>query len=417
MQSIKSLIGTLVILLVAGCSSKSIEFAHDHHREDPTENQVQEAMGPNGGRLLSGAGLSLEIKILDEPGGARFIVWGVDQNGKPKPVDGSGIRIVTERLGGETEEFRLESVGGRLQSSSVIKEPHSFTVGVKAQLNNDVLQWSYDSFEGRTQIDSATANEAGLISATVGQGVIRDVIEAQGFVRPHERSTAKVIARFPGVVKSIRVREGDQVAAGDVLATVESNASLSVYSVVSPISGTVISRSVEVGAPVEQTILFEVSNTETVRIDLRVFGRSAKQVKRGSPVTVRRLLDDETAQTSVSLIAPGADELTQSVVVQALVKNSDTMWRPGMAVQGDIEISSSSVLLAIPAESLQTWRDMSVAFVQVGDIYEVRPIKIGRRDRNTVEVLSGITAGDRVVVRQSYLIKADIEKSGASHDH
>jgi membrane fusion protein, heavy metal efflux system len=56
-------------------------------------------------------------------------------------------------------------------------------------------------------------------------------------------------------------------------------------------------------------------------------------------------------------------------------------------------------------------------FVRVGDTYEIRPLELGKRDASQVEVLSGLKAGDRVVVEQSYVVKADIEKSGASHDH
>ncbi len=44
-------------------------------------------------------------------------------------------------------------------------------------------------------------------------------------------------------------------------------------------------------------------------------------------------------------------------------------------------------------------------------------MQLGKRDARNVEVLSGLRAGEQVVVEQSYLIKADIEKSGASHEH
>jgi membrane fusion protein, heavy metal efflux system len=53
----------------------------------------------------------------------------------------------------------------------------------------------------------------------------------------------------------------------------------------------------------------------------------------------------------------------------------------------------------------------------VDDTYEIRPLELGRSDGNLTEVLGGLQAGDRYVVENSYLIKADIEKSGASHDH
>ena len=67
--------------------------------------------------------------------------------------------------------------------------------------------------------------------------------------------------------------------------------------------------------------------------------------------------------------------------------------------------------------ALQSFRDWTVAFVRVGDTFEIRPLELGKRDATRVEVLTGLKAGDMVVVEQSYLVKADIEKSGASHDH
>jgi cobalt-zinc-cadmium efflux system membrane fusion protein len=44
-------------------------------------------------------------------------------------------------------------------------------------------------------------------------------------------------------------------------------------------------------------------------------------------------------------------------------------------------------------------------------------VKIGRRDSERVEILSGLSLGARIVTNNSFLIKADIEKSGAAHDH
>ena len=56
-------------------------------------------------------------------------------------------------------------------------------------------------------------------------------------------------------------------------------------------------------------------------------------------------------------------------------------------------------------------------FVTDGHVFQAAPIEIGRQDSKFVEVLSGLKAGDRYVSKNSYIIKADIEKSGASHDH
>jgi cobalt-zinc-cadmium efflux system membrane fusion protein len=73
--------------------------------------------------------------------------------------------------------------------------------------------------------------------------------------------------------------------------------------------------------------------------------------------------------------------------------------------------------LAVPLSALQRFRDFEVVFAQVGETYEVRMLSLGRRDSRSVEVLGGLAPGTVIVTDNSYLIKADIEKSGASHDH
>ena len=66
---------------------------------------------------------------------------------------------------------------------------------------------------------------------------------------------------------------------------------------------------------------------------------------------------------------------------------------------------------------LQRFRDFTVVFAQVGETYEVRMLELGARDGEYAEVLGGLKPGTRYVAEQSFLIKADVEKSAASHDH
>ena len=82
-----------------------------------------------------------------------------------------------------------------------------------------------------------------------------------------------------------------------------------------------------------------------------------------------------------------------------------------------IVVEQTQVPVAVNNLALQSFRDWTVAFIQVGDSYEIRPLELGRSDGVYSEVLSGLKAGDSYVVDNSYLIKADIEKAGASHDH
>ena len=73
--------------------------------------------------------------------------------------------------------------------------------------------------------------------------------------------------------------------------------------------------------------------------------------------------------------------------------------------------------LAVRRSALQTFRESDVVYANVGEIYEVRMLDLGRKDENFVEVIGGLVPGQTYVTANSYLVKADIEKSGASHDH
>ena len=75
------------------------------------------------------------------------------------------------------------------------------------------------------------------------------------------------------------------------------------------------------------------------------------------------------------------------------------------------------VPLAVATEAIQTFRDWQVVFVRYGDWFEARPLKLGRTDGQWVEVLSGLGPGERYAAANSFAIKAEIGKLGATHDH
>lgn len=97
--------------------------------------------------------------------------------------------------------------------------------------------------------------------------------------------------------------------------------------------------------------------------------------------------------------------------------NADGRLAAGDMANAAIVVEQTQVPVAVNNLALQSFRDWTVAFIQVGDSYEIRPLELGRSDGVYSEVLSGLKAGDSYVVDNSYLIKADIEKAGASHDH
>ncbi len=105
------------------------------------------------------------------------------------------------------------------------------------------------------------------------------------------------------------------------------------------------------------------------------------------------------------------------VTARASLPNRDGFWRPGMAVRCLVSVDQRRVPLAVRTDAIQQFRDFRVVFAKIGETYEVRMLELGQEGPEWTEVLGGIEAGTVYASENSYVIKADIEKSGASHDH
>lgn len=415
MKSIHSVFLILLALALSGCQESSAPAADEHGHDNALE-QPEAEKGPHGGRMLRQGNVAVELAIFEAgvPPEFRARFYRDD---KPLPPDAGTLTVSLKRLGKAAEVHAFIVRDDHLVSQAEVYEPHSFDVVVQAQLAGKPLRWTYPSYEGRTTIAADIATQSGVVVAPAAAGVIRDEHEVQGLLTPIEGRHAKVVARFPGPIRSVAVGVGDTVRSGQALATVESNLSLSTYAVTSPLSGTVLSREAGVGELAGDTPLFEIADLSTLWVDLHLFGGDAQHIARGLPVQVTRLSDGVSATTQLDRVLPATATASQSTVARATLENTDGRWRPGAAVKARVTVSETPVDLAVPLAALQRFRDWNVVFIRVDDNYEIRPLELGRRDGANVEVLAGLNPGDLVVVEQSYLIKADIEKSGASHDH
>ncbi|PBS12617.1 efflux transporter periplasmic adaptor subunit [Lysobacteraceae bacterium NML93-0792] len=266
----------------------------------------------------------------------------------------------------------------------------------------------------RTTIAAKVAQDAGIRVAPAAAGVIADEHEVQGLLTPVEGRVAKVMARFPGPIRTLRANVGDRVRAGQPLATIESNLSLTTYTVPAPISGVVLARNASIGTVAgEGAALYEIADLSELWVDLHIFGADAQHITAGVPVLVTRMSDGVTAETTLERVLPGTATASQSTVARATIRNLDGLWRPGSAVKARVTVDHQPVNLVVPLGALQTAGEDDVVYVRRGDTYVTRPVRGGRRDAQRVEIVSGLKAGEQVVVEQSFLVKADIEKSTA----
>lgn len=371
--------------------------------------------GPHNGRLLEQDGFAVEITIFETGVPPEFRVYAYSQG---SALDPSGVDLSMQlvRTGNVTDDFDFAPHADFLRGNGVVAEPHSFDVVVMAEYQGNSYRWSYASYEGRTRIPDSFAREAGIETEIAGPVTIVESLPLSGRVEINPGNISEVRARFPGVVKTVRSNLGATVKAGDALMTVQSNESLQDYTVQAPISGVIIKRNVQPGEVTADKSLFTIADLSTLWVQLDIFTRDMGKLKPGQPVVIETL-DGFQAAGVIDWLEPLTSHASQSIHARVPINNTDNRLRPGQFVNAQVGIAEHNVPLAVKRSGVQGFRDFQVVFAKFGETYEVRMLEIGISNDEWLEVTGGLTAGTEYVTGNSYLIKADIEKSGASHDH
>jgi cobalt-zinc-cadmium efflux system membrane fusion protein len=395
------------------CSCDAPSAEHHNH----VENKEEFNKGIHGGRLLEKGSFALELQIFEQGVPPQYRVYAYSA-GKLIPPQDYRVEVSLERLGGKIEHFEFTPVGDFHSGDKEVREPHSFKVNVEAQFKEGSYSWDFASYEGRTTISDPVAKLSGIGSVKATRGQIRKIAKLRGRIIPSEHRIAHVIPRFAGVVREGRKHIGDTVAKGEIIAVIESNQSLQPFEVRSQISGTVINGHVVVGEFIpENQWIYIVADLSEVWADFYVPLREKLNIKLDQEIRLSSIDGDQFTEGRVSYIAPYVDERTQSKLVRVTVPNADHRFLPGMFVMGDLLIREHEARVVVEKGAIQKFRDWQVVFVKHHDVYEVAPLILGKEDATLVEVIEGLLPGDEYVNKNAFLIKSDILKSGASHDH
>lgn len=190
------------------------------------------------------------------------------------------------------------------------------------------------------------------------------------------------------------------------------------YELKAQFDGTVIKKNLAVGEAIKEDVdIFAIADLCTVWVGVTVYAKDLNVVKIGQTVTVKSEALGLKADGTLTYLGPLVGEQTRTAQGRVVVPNTEGQWRPGLFVTVEIVQEEVSVPVAVPVDAIQTYRDWSVVFVQYGNLFEVRPLELGRNDGRWVEVLHGLSPGERYVAHNSFILKADLGKAGATHDH
>ena len=268
-----------------------------------------------------------------------------------------------------------------------------------------------------TTIDAQSAREGGIVVEAAGPAQIGEQRQLFGTVELSPSARSEIRGQFPGRIVAVTKNVGDHVRRGELLARIESSESLQTYPVHATASGVVAERNGNPGDVTYDRALYVITDPGAMTVVFNIFPRDLGVIRPGMRVEVETQ-DGRAVGAAVlgDYLAEGNKE-AGTALVRAAIPNRGGWIRPGMALSGAITINAQQVPLAVRSEAIQPMGDGRGVFVNKGDVYEARPLQLGRSGGEWTEVLSGLKAGEHYVAKGSFLVRADIEKSGAGHDH
>ena len=151
---------------------------------------------------------------------------------------------------------------------------------------------------------------------------------------------------------------------------------------------------------------------------MSIYRREAAKIKQDQPVFIKSESNKKNqVLAKIDYVSPIGVEDSQTLLARVFLPNPSNEWLPGMYVDALITIEKKSVAMAVTSNALQKIENKSVVFVQEGKEFVATPVKIGMQDSTMVEILEGLKPGQTYAAENSFILKADIGKGAAEHEH
>ena len=276
----------------------------------------------------------------------------------------------------------------------------------------------HDEHEEFVRLSKAEMQEFGIHTALAGPGTLHIEFTVPGEVAVNYDRLAHIAPRFPGVVKQVNKHLGDEVKKGDVLAIIESNEALVPYEVRSLLDGTVIEKHITIGeVHSEESPAFVIADLSDVWVNLSIYQMHLPYVRVGQKVVISAGQEFPDATGRISYLSPIVDEHTRTATARVVLDNTDRRWRPGLFVEGKISADKIGVALLVPKSALQNMEGRTVVFVESEESFVPQPVRVGRTNSNSVEIISGLSPGQRYVNKGAFTLKAELQKSALRGGH
>ncbi|MBD3386963.1 HlyD family efflux transporter periplasmic adaptor subunit [candidate division KSB1 bacterium] len=268
-------------------------------------------------------------------------------------------------------------------------------------------------------MNEQTLNELDIELSKADQGLIEKHIDLTGEIVIDPGRLAHIIPRFSGIVKEVNISIGDRVTRNTKLAVIESNESLTDYTVESLIEGTVIDMHLTQGEMVSgDEHAFVIADISNVWADLYIYQKDLHVIKVGQRATITTGYRQQGVTGTITYTSPVLDEQSRTMVARVVLNNDTGIWKPGTFIQASVITGRYSANLAVTNDALYSLDNQTVVFVRHGDELIARQVITGKSDKDMTEIIDGLKAGEQYVSKGGFILKAEIEKeSFGGHVH
>jgi cobalt-zinc-cadmium efflux system membrane fusion protein len=218
---------------------------------------------------------------------------------------------------------------------------------------------------------------------------------------------------------ALRSARASVLAFGVAVPAGEDTGEASTFTLRSPVSGVVIERTAVMGQMLDPAApAFRIGNLSTLWLTVHAFERDAVRVRPGAPARLTfAALPGQSFPGAVALVGQQVETESNTVPVRIDVVNRGHLLRPGMSASAAVPVGPSGArILTVPVAAVQRVRNEWCVFLpKDASTFEIRKIGRGGDLGGEVEILTGLRAGETIVVDGAFLLKAQAEKGEAGH--
>ena len=194
------------------------------------------------------------------------------------------------------------------------------------------------------------------------------------------------------------------------------------YPLRGPFDGTVIGKHIALGEMAkDDSDVFVIADLSTVWVDLRIHQKDLAFVHKGGSVNISAKSAMPDAEGIISYIDPVIDETTRTALARVVLDNSSGLFRPGIFVSAEVLAKKLAADVVVAKSVIQDLDDTTSVFVRNEHGFEPRAVAVGWSNDEYVEIVSGLTPGEKIATRNSFRLKAELKKDAgggcAGHGH